>query len=359
MKSKVKDGRLFIPHSRPTIDKEDINAVTEALASGQLAQGEKVREFEENLARYIGVKYCAVTSSGTSALYLTLKSLNIGEGDEVIIPSYVCSSPYMATLQTGAKPKIVDVETSDFNVSAATIKKEITPKTKAVVVPHMFGTPAEIEEILDLGVTVIEDCAHSIGAEYKGKKVGSLGEASICSFYATKMMTTGEGGAILTNNRELYGKIVETREYDKKPLNTIRYNYKMTDFQAALGLSQLKKLNDFIRRRREIAEIYDEMFSKHNVITPSIPPHKKPVYYRYVIMVNKLKEIQKEAREKGVICEKPVWKPLHQSLPNVNCPNSDYIHNHALSIPVYPNLTEKEIEYVTEVLEKIIAKTLD
>lgn len=359
MRTKAKSGKPLIPHSRPTVDKEDIEAVTKVLTSGQLAQGEKVREFEENLARYIGVKHCAVTSSGTSALHLTLKSLNIGEGDEVIIPSYVCSSPYMATLQTGAKPKIVDVETSDFNVSATTIKKEVTSKTKAIVVPHMFGTPAEIEEILDLDITVVEDCAHSLGAEYKRKKVGSLGEASICSFYATKMMTTGEGGAILTNNTELHDKIVETREYDKKPLNTIRYNYKMTDIQAALGLSQLKKLPNFIRRRREIAQIYNERFSKHNVVTPNIPTHKKPVYYRYIIMVKKLKEIQKEARRKGIRCEKPVWKPLHQSLTNIHCPNSDHIHEHALSIPIYPSLTEEEIEYVTNTLEKIIAEKLD
>lgn len=344
---------MRVPHSRPMIDREDMKAVTGVLASGYISQGEKVKEFEKRLAKFVGAKYGIALSSGTSAIHVALTALNAGTGDEVIIPSYVCASPYMATLHAGATPKIVDIDASDFNICAATVKKGITSKTKAIIVPHMFGAPAELDELLDLGIPIIEDCAQSLGAEYRKRKVGSFGRLSICSFYATKMITTGEGGMVLTNDYEIYNKIIEVREYDKKPLNTIRYNYKMSDIQAALGLSQLKKLTYFIERRRDIAAIYNERFSECDVTLPCTHSHKRSVFYRYVVMLNRLKHIQKSAKKSGIMCEKPVWKPLHKSLPSTKCPNSDYVYNHALSIPLYPNLTEEEVEYVVKELEVI------
>lgn len=335
------------------IDSEDIKAVTDVLASGHISQGEKVKEFETRLAKFVGTKYGVAVSSGTAAIHVALKGLDVRNGDEVIVPSYVCAGPYMAILHAGTRPKIVDVNTSDFNISAATVKKEMTSKTKAVIVPHMFGTPAELDELLDLGIPIVEDCAQSLGAEYKKHMVGSFGKLSVYSFYATKMITTGEGGMVLTNNDEVYDKIMEVREYDKKSLSTIRYNYKMSDIQAALGLSQLKKLTFFIQRRREIAAIYNERFSKCDITLPCTPPHKNPVFYRYLVMIEKLELIQKEAKKNGIICEKPVWKPLHKSVPSTMCPNSDYAHNHSLSIPLYPSLTKEEVNYLTRKLEAI------
>ena len=347
---------MMVPHSRPTIDREDIKAVTEVLASGHISQGEKVKEFETRLAKFVGTKYGIAVSSGTSAIHLALTSLNVGPKDEVIIPSYVCASPYMATLHAGAIPKIVDIRPSDFNIYATTLKKGVTHKTKAIIVPHMFGTPAELDELLDLGFPIIEDCAQSLGAEYKKRKVGSFGRLSVFSFYATKMITTGEGGMVLTNDHKIYNKIMEVREYDKKPLNTIRYNYKMSDIQAALGLSQLKKLSYFIKRRREIATIYNKQLSEYNVTLPRTAPHKRSVFYRYVVMVNRLDHIQKMAKKSGIMCEKPIWKPLHKSLPSTKCPNSDHAYNHALSIPLYPSLTEEEVEYVVKKLREVFKR---
>ena len=346
---------MIIPHSKPLIDTEDIKAAKEVLASGHIAQGQRVREFETKLAKTVGVKYGVAVSSGTSAIHLALTALNVGAGDEVIIPSYVCAAPYMAALHAGATPKIVDIDPSSFNVSAHTAQRAATPKTKAIIVPHMFGCPAELDGLLELGRPIVEDCAQSLGAEYKKRSVGSFGRLGVCSFYATKMITTGEGGMVLTDDHEIYNRALEVREYNKRPLTTVRYNYKMSDIQAALGLTQLKKLKYFIERRREIAAIYNERFAEYDVTLPSIPSHKKSVFYRYVVLLDRLEHIQKAARKSGIMCEKPVWQPLHRSLPSItNCPNSDYVHDHALSIPLYPSLTPKEVEYVAKTIHAIL-----
>ena len=349
-----KIGPMIIPHSKPMIDEKDVEAVAEVLASGMIAQGEKVSEFEDALAGFVGARYGVAVSSGTSALHLSLLSLGVGAGDEVIMPSYVCSSPYLATLHAGAVPRVVDIGLSDFNICAETVKKQLTSRTKAVIVPHMFGTPAELGELLELEVQLIEDCAQSLGAEYKKRRVGSFGELSIFSFYATKMITAGEGGMVLTNNKEFYSRLIDARDYDKKPLTSTMYNYKMTDFQAALGLSQLKKLQYFIERRRQIASRYTERFSKFNVELPRMYSHKKSVFYRYVIMVDKMERIQKSAKKKGVMCERPVFEPLHKSLPHFRCPNSDKAHDHALSIPLYPSLSEREIEHIFRTFDDVL-----
>lgn len=349
---------MIISHSKPLIDTADINAVKEVLASGYISQGQRVREFETKLSKTVGVKYGVAVSSGTSALHLALTALNVGTGDEVIIPSYVCAAPYMAALNAGATPKIVDIDPSNFNISANTAKKAVTSETKAIIVPHMFGCPAELDELLELGIPIVEDCAQSLGAEYKKRRVGSFGRLCICSFYATKMITTGEGGMVLTDDHDIYNRTLEVREYDKKPLTTVRYNYKMSDIQAALGLTQLEKLKYFIERRREIAAIYSERFAEYNVTLPCTPSHRRSVFYRYVVLLDRLEHIQRAARKSGIMCERPVWEPLHKSLPSIaNCPDSDYVHNHALSIPLYPILTPKEVEYVVERLEAIISRS--
>ena len=345
---------MIIPHSRPTIDKEDVEAVSQTLISGNIAQGERVKEFENKVARFIGVKHAVACSSGTAALHLALLSLEPKNKDEIIIPSYVCSSPYFATVHAGAKPKIADIDSGSFNINANTAKKHLSTKTKAIIAPHMFGNPVELDELIDLGVPVIEDCAQSLGAEYKKRRAGSLGDLSVFSFYATKMITTGEGGMVLTNSKEHFSRIVEARDYDKKPLTPPKYNYKMTDLQAALGISQLKKLHDFIDQRRHIASYYTSQFSKHVISTPTEHPNEKSVYYRYVITVNRANQIRKRAREKGIICEKPVAKPLHHSLRRFKCPTTDYVYRHALSVPLYPSLSQKEIENVADNLTSIL-----
>lgn len=348
---------MIVPHSRPLIYQEDIKAVTDVLASGNIAQGRKVKEFEKEMARFVGSKYAVACSSGTAGLHIAMLGLGITTHDEVIMPSYVCSSPYFATLHAGAVPRIVDISPRDFNLCAKTVKPALSPRTKALIAPHMFGNPADLEGLLELGVPIIEDCAQSLGAEYKHQQVGSFGGMSVFSFYATKIITTGEGGMVLTNDSQYYDRILDVRDYDKKPLVPARFNYKTTDFQAALGISQLRKLPQFIDRRRRIASLYKDHFSKCNITLPIEDTFKKPVYFRYVVLTEKKEFIQKEAKKRGVICEKPVWKPLHQNLSNIKCPNADYAHDHALSIPLYPSLSEEEVGHVVETLKTIFAKT--
>jgi perosamine synthetase len=345
---------MIIPHSRPSIDQQDVNAVIEVLASGRIAQGEKVSEFERALANYVGKKYGVAVSSGTTALHLALLCLGVEPGDEVIMPSYVCSSPYFATLHARAVPKIVDIDLSNFNICIDAVGPQILQKTKAIIVPHMFGNPAELDPLLKLGVPVIEDCAQSLGAEYKSRRVGSLGELSVFSFYATKMITTGEGGMILTDDEQNYARLLELRDYDKKALTPTKYNYKMTDLQASLGISQLNKLLGFIERRRKIASIYSAALSEHPVGLPMATPDSRSVFYRYVVMVDNMERIREESHRNGIICERPVFKPLHSDLPTVECPNSDKAHNHALSIPLYPGLSGEEIDYVVARLQETL-----
>jgi dTDP-4-amino-4,6-dideoxygalactose transaminase len=345
---------MIIPHSRPSIDQSDIDAVSEVLSSGRIAQGQKVKEFEDAVARYVGKKYGVAVSSGTSALHLALLSLRIGPGDEVIMPSYVCSSPFFATLHAGAVPKIVDIDLSNFNICADAVESQISSRTKAIIVPHMFGNPAELDLLLELGTPIIEDCAQSLGAEYKSHQVGSLGELAVFSFYATKMITTGEGGMILTDDEESYAGLVELRDYDKKALSPTKYNYKMTDLQASLGLAQLRKLPSFIERRLRIASLYNDVLSEYEIGLPNATAGGNSVFYRYVVMLGRMEQVRERTHRDGVVCERPVFKPLHSDLETVQCPNSNKAYDCALSIPLYPSLSQEETDYIIARLEEIL-----
>ena len=250
----------MIQHSKPYLDETDINSVINVMQSGYIAEGDLVKKFEKQVSRYIGVNDGIATNSGTSALHLALIALKIQKGDEVIVPSYVCTALLNAIKYVQASPVITDVNVDEGNICVQDIKNKITQKTKAIILPHMFGLAADIHEIQELGIPIIEDCAQSIGAEYHDKKVGSFGELSIFSFYATKMICTGEGGMILSNSKELLERIRDLHNYDFKPDYKVRYNYKLTDLQAALGISQMNHLPHFIKKRQQIAGIYNKEF---------------------------------------------------------------------------------------------------
>ena len=339
----------MILHSRPTIDENDILAVSGVLRSGNIAQGSVVEKFEQELAGYIGVKEGVATSSGTAALHLALLALNITRKDTVAMPSYVCTAVLNAVNYVGALPLLIDTHPDTFHMDVGDLKRKLTPQVKVIIVPHSFGLAADLEEIIALGIPLVEDCAQSIGATYKDKLTGSFGDISIFSFYATKMITTGEGGMVVSNAEELSRRIRDLRDYDNKGNYVTRYNYKMTDFQASLGLSQLKRLNHFIEIRRSIAQKYNSELKNFCSLPANHGNDSQHIYYRYTVKLrHDAESFLKLSREKGINCERPVFKPLHRYLDLSGFTNTDNVWEKAVSIPIYPTLTEKNMNTIIE-----------
>jgi perosamine synthetase len=356
-----------IPHNKPTISAEEIKAAADTLGNLELTVGTKVGEFEKAFSDYIGMNSVA-TSSGTSALHLTLIAIGIAKNDEVIIPSYTCIAVALPVLYQQAKPILADVS-DEYNISVEDVKKKITNKTKAIIVPHMFGYPADLNEIKELceenNVYLVEDCAQAIGATYQDKKVGTVGDISIFSFYATKMMTTVQGGMVCTNNSEWIQIIKDLRYHDQcRSLDDndprVKYSYMMSDVGAVIGVIQLKKLDYFITRRREVASIYREKLDD-KVVHPQESNEKKDVYSRYVIRTSfNPSEIIAKMREQNIICERMYVPPLHRRVlvekfnSNAEFPKTEAILDSAVSLPVYPSLRDEEVEYVADVFNGLV-----
>lgn len=348
--------KLYIHHSRPTINNSDIKAVSGVLKSAYIASGDAAREFEKRFAKFIKVNSATATNSGTSALHLALLALKVKAHDEVIIPSFVCSSVLDAVLYLGAEPKIIDIDPSDFNLSLKDTKRKINRSTKAIILPHLFGKPADIEGFLGLGIPIIENCSHSLGARYEGRPVGSFGDISIFSFYATKVITTGYGGMVCSKDKDLIDGIKNLIEVDERDNYTMRFNYKMSDLAASLGISQLERLKGFIARRQEIAKSYNKNLKSKNILLPA-DKEKNHIYFRYVIRIKaNLNKIIEALNKKGIEAKRPVFKPLHHylGLNRRQFPNTETVFNSALSLPIYPSLKKGEAEFIVETLNSLL-----
>jgi dTDP-4-amino-4,6-dideoxygalactose transaminase len=337
-----------IPHSRPTLDEADRQAVLDVLQTGRLVQGEQVAGFEADMSAMIGVSHAAAVSSGTAALHLAVVALGAGDGDEVICPSYVCSALLHAIRSARATPVIADIKRDTFNIDVQDVKKRMTARTKAIIVPHLFGLPADMAEITSLGIPVIEDCAQSLGSRFQGRITGSFGVISIFSFYATKVIAAGEGGMLLSSDAGLIEKIRDLRDYDEREDDTLRHNYKMTDMQAALGRSQLRKIDKFIQRRRDIAGHYDLILKKAGIGIPVAPPDTEHIYYRYVMLLDQAETFVEAMNQAGVACRRPVFKPLHRYLGLSGYSVTEDVWKKAVSIPIFPSLTERELSAIVE-----------
>ena len=343
-----------ISHSRPAITEADIKAVCSVLESGRIAQGPVVSEFEQKFSAYIGKKNGAAVSSGTAALHLALMAMGVKEEDEVIIPSFVCTAVLNAVLQAGARPVIVDIDPYTYNMSVESARAAISDRTRTMIVPHMFGCPAEIDQLSGLGIPLIEDCAQSVGASFKGRKAGSFGLVSVFSFYATKVLTTGEGGMVVSDSEEMIARVKELREYDQKEDYEPRFNYKMTDFQAALGLSQLSLLEKLLDRREKIASRYFEKFQDCQFSLPIRKEGREHIYYRFVVKTSddaspSLERLQ----QRKVICQRPVFVPLHVCLGLEGFSRTMEAWQKTVSIPLYPSLAENEVEKIIAVIREI------
>jgi len=350
------ESKVTIPHSRPSLGDEEIRALQDVLTSGQIAQGPQLENFEEELGSFHGLLPGVATSSGTTALHLALLSLGIGPGDEVLLPSYVCSAPLHAVNHSGATPILVDVDPTNGNIDSEDLKKRLTSKSKAIIVVHLFGLPAKVREISALGLPVIEDCAQALGAELASRKVGTFGRVAICSFYATKIITTGEGGMLLSSDPDLLAKSRDLRDYDKKEDFKPRFNYKMTDLQAALGRSQLQKLERFLGQREALAGVYNDQLANLPCTLPLSQEGR--IYYRYVISVKgEISELTQKLLKMGIEVARPVYRPLHRYFNLEDYPGAEMAWKSHLSLPIHPSLTSQEVR-VCHALQQALKENL-
>lgn len=369
----LRENWVKIPVAEPLLVGRELEYVTEAVKSGWISsQGKYIIEFEEKFSKYCGAKYGIVTSSGTTALHLALAALDIGKGDEVIIPAFTMIATANAVTYTGAKPVLVDSELKTWNMNIEGIKEKITPKTKALVVVHTYGHPVDMEPILDLaetkGLYVVEDAAEAHGAEYKRRKTGGLGDVGCFSFYANKIITTGEGGIVVTSNEEIAEKarILRAHAFSRDRHFWHRYvgfNYRMSNLQAAIGVAQLENIDKFVEIRRRNAKTYNSLLE--NVDGVTLPPEAKwakNVYWMYSILIQNnfgmSRDKLMEKLEKDGIESRTFFYPIHiqpiysKLFANEKYPIADELSRTGVNLPSGSTLTQEDIEHVVNSIKR-------
>lgn len=336
-----------VPHSRPTLDEEEAAAAAEVVRSGYLAEGPRTAELERRLAQYIGLRRACAANTGSSALHLALLALGVAEGDDVLAPSYVCTALLNAIHYTRANPVLVDVDGS-LNMCPRDAKRKLTAKTKAIIVPHLLGNPAPVDELSRLGPPVIEDCAQAIGAELparqgKSRRVGSAGALAIFSFYTTKMLAAGECGVVAGNSARLIDRVADLKDYDERRTYKVRYNYKCTDVAAALAVCQLRKLPGFLAKRRSLARGYAKALAGSCDVVPTRGDAGRAACFRFVMLVpGRAQAVIGRLAAQGVNARRPIYKPLHQYLKQTGFPGTDWAMDSAVSLPIYPSMSRDE-----------------
>lgn len=371
----------MIPYGKQTIDQDDIQAVVDVLQSDFLTTGPKIAEFEQTVADYVGAKYAVAISNGTSALHAACFAAGIGPGDEVITTPLTFAASANCVLYCGGTPVFADVDPKTYNIDPEDIQRKITDRTKAIIAVHLAGQPCDMDAIHSIarehGLIVIEDGAHALGSVYKGKKVGSMSDMTTFSFHPVKPITTGEGGMIVTDNEDFYKKMILfrshgiTRDDSMMTRNDgpwfyqqfdLGYNYRITDIQCALGCSQMKKLDRFLARRKEIVAHYNEAFADcDNIITPYQLSDTESGWHLYIVQVKNCdrRQVFEKMREKGIgvnVHYIPVYMhPYYQEhgYENVHCANAEEIYSHIISLPLYPGLTSELQDYVIDTLKSL------
>lgn len=378
----------FLPYGRQWLDDEDVAAVVNTLQSEFITQGPQIGRFEEALAAYAGTKYAVAFSSGTAALHAACHAIGIGPGDEVITSPITFVASSNCVLYQSGIPVFADIDAHTYNIDPLDIARRITPRTKAIIAVDFTGQPAAMDEINALaakhGLYVIEDAAHSLGATYRGRKVGSLADLTMFSFHPVKHITTAEGGVIVTDNAELYQKMLLFRSHgitrdpnmlrqDDGPwyyeMHELGYHYRMTDIQAALGNSQLAKLDRFVTRRREIAAIYSkELADVPGLTLPIQKDHSESSWHLYVIRVHDSQigasrlELFKALRAENIgvhVHYIPVYRqPYYQArgYSADSYPQAEAYYREALSLPIFPAMTEEDVADVVAAVRKVMGK---
>ncbi|OGC22887.1 UDP-4-amino-4,6-dideoxy-N-acetyl-beta-L-altrosamine transaminase [candidate division WOR-1 bacterium RIFOXYB2_FULL_42_35] len=377
-------AKKLIPYATQWVDEDDIAAVVAALGSSNLTQGPRVLEFEEKMAAYCGAKYAVAVNSGTSALHLACLAAGISFGDEVITSPITFVASANCVLYCGAKPVFADVQEDIINIDSDEVRKKIGPKTKALIPVHFSGNPCEMEKINALAkenkLLVIEDASHALGAKYQGQMIGSgqFSDLTVFSFHAVKHIAIGEGGMVLTNNKDLYEKLLLYRSHgitrDRKDLNnyegdwfyemhSLGYNFRLTDIQSALGISQLNKLDAFVDRRKEISRRYHEAFADFQKVKVLVETDgAESSYHLFVILVEDRKTVFYKLREAGIMVNVhylPIYlQPYYRQLgylPGL-CPVAEGYYKKTLSLPMYPKLSDQEVDFVIDTVKDILLK---
>mgnify|MGYP000365474628 CR=1 FL=1 len=362
----------MISIAKPLIEEKEINAVIEVLKSGMLAHGKEVEAFEREFADYLGIKHSIAVANGTAALDVALKALKIGPGDEVITTPFTFIASANAILFQGARPVFADIDPKTFNLDPNGVLEKITDKTKAIVVVHLYGQPADMKafkEIAeDYNLYLIEDCAQAHGAEFEEQKVGTFGDIAAFSFYPTKNMTTGEGGIVVTNDDELARRadLIRNHGQVEKYLHVgLGYNLRMTNIAAAIGRVQLRKLDEWNSKRIENAKLLNGISKIKGLEPPYVDSRVKHVFHQYVIKVKEdfplnRDELAQKLREKGIGTgihyPMPVHhQPLYQKLsyPKNMCPNAVEASKRVLSLPVHPAVSKEGIDYIIQTLGEL------
>src|SRR5256886_8731259 len=362
----------MIPIARPILGEEELAAVREVLASGMLAQGPKVKAFEATFARDLGRKHGIAVANGTAALHIALLAHTIGKGTEVIVPPLTFFATASTVLLCGAKPAFVAVAGSQYNLDPAKVASSINRKTSAIMPVHLYGQTTEMEPIVDSakehGIAVIEDAAQAHGAEYHGKKAGNLGDTACFSFYATKNMTTGEGGMIVTDNDEIAEKARLFRDHgqsSKYQHVLVGFNYRMTEIAAAIGLVQLKKLDGWVKQRRANASALTKgLEGIDGLLPPSEGNWMVHSYYQYIVRREdsfpiSRDEIVRRLTEDGVGCRPSYPMPLYQqkALRDLRirgrCPVAEDVVPRLFELPVHPGVSAPDIERIIDTVEAL------
>lgn len=374
-----------IPYALPDVGEQEIEEVIDSIKSNWLSKGPKTVKFEENFAKYVGSKFAVGLNSCTAGLHLALKALDIGEGDEVITTPYTFAATVNTIIHVGATPILVDIDLKTMNIDVSKIEEKITSKTKAIIPVHFAGYPCEMNELKLLAdqykLYIIEDAAHAVHTQYKGKMVGSISDITCFSFYATKNLVTGEGGMITTNNEEIANRIrilslhgmsknAWNRYSDKGSwyyeIEEAGFKYNMTDIQAAFGLVQLNKIEDIQQKRTDIAQKYNKAFlSERGLQIPFDSSENRHAWHLYVLRIDSnefvidrdtfIEKLNKQGIGTSVhfipIPMHPYYKNLGYKIEEY--PNAFYAFSQAISLPLYPKMSSEDIDYVIQKVKEV------
>lgn len=362
---------MSIPMSSAEINADDEQAVLEVLRSGRLALGPKITEFEKMVAEYVGVKHGIAVSSGTAALHLITRALGIGPGDEVLVPSFTFAASVNALLYEGAQPVFVDIEPDTYNLDPADVERKIGPHTRAIMVVDVFGHPAEWNALREIAqrhnLHMIDDSCEALGALYCGRRIGSFGIASAFAFYPNKQITTGEGGMIVTNDDQIAALCRSMANQGRSQMGAwleherLGYNYRLDEMSAALGVSQMKRLDRFLAKRERVAALYNQRLAALDwVRTPVVRDHVRSSWFVYVITLAKgmQRDSLMAAMEAQGIPVRGYFAPLHLqaylrrivNTPPGSLPVTESIAARTLALPYHNNLTEEQVDTVAQAL---------